>query len=603
MDKKLTMKSHIATLTCFLPICLLAQGTGLPLGNPAYHILDRLEVKTGLQPTFHASLKYYNRGDAVRYAINVDTSAHAVSVKDRRDLYYIFKDNNEWLSQSDYATTLAGKNELAFRKVYVDSTQTFYTIEESQARASLKSDYYILRENPILKYFYKTPANFFELDRKDFFMRLNPIINFQLAKEAGHSQLVFANQRGVELRGGIDDRIFFHASILESQAGFPEYVEAYINHNFAIPGYGLYKSYKSEIFDIENGYDFLNAQGYAGFNISKHVGLQIGHGRNFIGNGDRSLLLSDFSNNYFYLKLNTRIWKLHYQNIFAELTTISSNDPRNDDLLPRKYMAAHYLSFRPTTNFNIGIYEAIIYSREDHFELQYLNPIILYRMVEQSLESPDNVLVGLDVKWNLLRHFQLYGQFLLDEFKFKELIVERRGWWANKFGIQMGAKYIDMFGIDHLDGQVELNSVRPYTYMHFDSTANYTHYNQPLAHPLGTNFRELLFKLRYQAGKRLLLEGRLITARHGSDADQMNWGNNLLLSYNNRPQEFEHEIGQGIENELIILGLDVSYQFFHNMYLDLQYFYRNNKMERISVNSQYFGGGLRINFARWPMDF
>ena len=50
--------------------------------------------------------------------------------------------------------------------------------------------------------------------------------------------------------------------------------------------------------------------------------------------------------------------------------------------------------------------------------------------------------------------------------------------------LQLGAKYVDAFGINNLDLQLEMNRVRPFTHSHNDSISNYTHYNQPLAHPL-----------------------------------------------------------------------------------------------------------------------
>ena len=77
---------------------------------------------------------------------------------------------------------------------------------------------------------------------------------------------------------------------------------------------------------------------------------------------------------------------------------------------------------------------------------------------------------------------------MLDEFTAKEMFANN-GYWANKYGIQLGGKYFDAFGVRNLDLQAELNMVRPYTYSHYDSTSNYTHYNQPLAHPLGADFR------------------------------------------------------------------------------------------------------------------
>ncbi len=63
---------------------------------------------------------------------------------------------------------------------------------------------------------------------------------------------------------------------------------------------------------------------------------------------------------------------------------------------------------------------------------------------------------------------------------------------------RVGAKYIDAFGIKNLDLQLEHNRVRPFTYSHFDSVANYTHYNQPMAHPLMANFKEVVAIARYQ---------------------------------------------------------------------------------------------------------
>ena len=157
------------------------------------------------------------------------------------------------------------------------------------------------------------------------------------------------------------------------------------------------------------------ANAYVGARISPHVNLELGHGRNFIGNGIRSLFLSDFSNDYFYLKLNARVWKFQYQSIFAEL--IRPVQASRDILLPKKYFAAHYFNFHVTDNFDIGLFETVVFARENQFELQYLNPVILYRTVEGAIGSPDNVLIGLDIKWNLWKKYSLYSQFVLDEFK------------------------------------------------------------------------------------------------------------------------------------------------------------------------------------------
>ena len=601
------MKYLIFTAITFFSLQIMsAQHTGVPLGSPAYHIMDRLEIKTGISTPFHSSMKYYLRSDVTNYTMAIDTALIPLTIKDRRDLYYIFKDNNECLQSSNFATTLTGPNEPVLQKTYVDSAQTFYTIEaSSQSTASQKSDRYILSKKPVFKHFYKTPANLWELNKPHFYLKVNPVLNFKLAKAKDDDQFIFYNQRGIDIRGGVDDRIFVQTNILESQARFPDYVTERIQKDRAIPGAGFFKGYESTIFDIINGYDFLLAQGYIGFNISKHVNMQFGHGRNFIGDGYRSMFLSDFGNNYFYLKTNVRVWRLHFQTLFMELNAQGSADQRGDVLIPKKYAAMHHLSFNITNNFNLGIFEAVVFNRNNNFELQYLNPVIFYRTIEQAVGSSDNAFIGLDFKWNLLKRFQVYGQLLLDEFKFDELIVERRGWWGNKYGIQLGLKYIDIFGIDHLDGQIEYNTARPYTYTHRDSSASYTHYNQPLAHPLGANFKEVVFKLRYQPAKKITLEPRIVFMNYGEDAADTNWGSNLLLPHTSREQDFNNETGQGIGTKTVIAALDVSYQFRHNLFLDLHYFYRkkNSDLDALDHTTNYFGGGIRWNFWNRNLDF
>src|SRR5690606_25152298 len=81
----------------------------------------------------------------------------------------------------------------------------------------------------------------------------------------------------------------------------------------AVPGYGFYKPFKT------NGVDYFDARGYITFNVAKYIDVQFGYDKNFIGNGYRSLFLSDWGNSNLFLKLNTKIWKINYQNLFMEL--------------------------------------------------------------------------------------------------------------------------------------------------------------------------------------------------------------------------------------------------------------------------------------------
>lgn len=582
----------------------------MPFGNNAYHLFDRLEITSGVRSEIHSALKGYTRGDLVQYALQLaaDTTATKVlTYRDREDLDWIFRDNNEWLGAAELPTTLGGRKEGTFEKVKGDTLYRF--IPSSQLVQSQENQYYYRSKKPVLGIFYRTPANLLELDKPAFHLRINPMINFKVMVPGGDTdQALFINQRGVEIRGGFDDRIYFYSNITDTQARFPGHVRSYVSQFRALPGNGYYKPYDSRVFDSAGAYDWLNGQAHIGFNVTPHVGLQFGHGKHFIGNGYRSMFLSDFAHNYLFLKANWRVWRLHYQNLFAELQATSAQANPGESYIPRKYMAAHYLSFELTDNLSFGLFEATVFKRDSltsHFELQYLNPVILYRSVEHLLDSDDNVLIGLDFKWNLLHRFRLYGQFILDEYKFSEL-TGGKGWWGNKWGLQAGVQYVDAFGLDHLDLRAEFNTARPYSYTHSDSLgASYSHYNQPLAHPLGANFREYIGMFRYQPFERWTLEGRLIRAEYGEDEPGRNWGGNILLDYTNKVQDYDNFTGQGVSTSTTLLGLDLSYELRHNVFLDLHYFYRKKNSDLPARNQldSFIGGGFRMNVGQMRMDF
>jgi hypothetical protein len=559
-----------------------AQGSLLPLHSPSEQILERWDILYPGALDYHAPVRGNSRKDVVRRAFEIDSLLKS-SRLDKWDQRYLFRENNEWLYQDPYIKGHSG----------------------SRVEWSMQSIHYDTLQKPFLAIFYPTPANFLELNRHAIHLRVNPILNLRMGRDLSNDRTLFNNQRGLELRGGIDDRYYFYTQILETQAAFPAYVNRRIERDRAIPGNGFFKRFNSTLFNSEGSYDFLNAQGYFGFHISRHVGLQMGHGRHFIGNGHRSLLLSDFSNNYFYLKLHARVWKLHYQTIIAELAAASNVDVPNDRILPKKYFVAHHLSFNISPTFNIGLFESVVFSRNDQFELQYLNPIILYRSVEQMIGSPDNVSIGLDARLNLFRSIQLYGQLMLDEFKLDEALIERRGWWGNKYGLQAGLKYVNVAGIDHLDAQLEFNLVRPYTYTHRDSSANYAHYNQPLAHPLGANFREGILRLNFRPAPRWELAAHLLWAQQGNDLPNQNWGGHILLPNGTREQEYGNELLQGLRSETSFARLRLSYAFMHNGYLELEAIQRIKTWESTYQEERlfYFGGGIRLNVPERLLDF
>ncbi len=269
-------------------------------------------------------------------------------------------------------------------------------------------------------------------------------------------------------------------------------------------------------------------------------------------------------------------------------------------------MALHHLSLNIGKRLNIGVFESVIYGRDNNsFDLNYMNPVIFYRAIEGNLGSDGNVIVGTDWNWNATKGVSVYGQIIIDEFRL-DRFKNRDGWWGEKYGVQVGAKYIDVAGIKNLDIQGEINFVRPYTYTHRIKETSYSHYNQPLAHPYGANFREIVGITRYQPLPRLSLTGKMILAQQGLDvvngnidySGRRNWGGNILLPNTSREQETGNTIAQGVRSNLFMMDFLASYQLKHNLFVDLQFVMRDEKVEIASLSNKSTYSMLSL---RWNM--
>jgi hypothetical protein len=539
--------------------------------------------------------------------------------------------------------TRAGVASLGERMLSPDSAQAYRA--GSLSRADRFNAQYLLKDNwansaqgaelnqsarPFLNYFYRDQTDFYHVDSKDFKLRVNPVALLAFGKDSKNTDgATYVNTRGVQIEGTIDQRLGFYAFLADNQEGVPQYVRNRVERDTIVPHEGYFKPFKVAQLGQNNQYDFFSARGYVTYAATKHINVQFGHDRNFIGNGYRSLILSDYSAPYFFLKLNTRVWKFNYQNLFAELTAEKRNA---DQVYPKKYLAFHHLSLDVTPNFNVGLFESEIFGNaHNRFELQYLNPIIFYRAIEQNVGSADNALLGLDFKWNILHTAQLYGQVVLDEFKLSE-VRAGNGWWSNKQAFQVGAKYIDVAGIRNLDLQVEVNYIRPYTYQHESYYTAYTNYQQPLAHPMGANLTEVLGVLSYQPLPRLMLVGKAIYTEQGLDYGYdaagniittgplslnapgtpitpgtiANYGGNPLVPYNSHPMDYGNRTGQGNKSRLLHTDFTATYQPRLNLFLDAKLIARHHTYSLIpaaNVNEVYASLAVRWNIAQRLHEF
>ncbi len=451
----------------------------------------------------------------------------------------------------------------------------------------------------VRKYIYKNPVNFFESKSQDYFVSINPIIYYQQCKEGGNSDNTFINTRGAELKAVIKNKVSAYFNLTDNQERDAMYVRDYISNRQAVPSAGYIKPFKT------TGMDYTNASGFISFSIlPKHMNLTFGHDRHFIGDGYRSLFLCDFGPNNLFLKLDTRFWKIHYRNLFMELTPTRTLGL--DKLLPKKFAAMHHLSINVLPKWQLGFFEGVMFARKDQYDLQYLNPVIFYRTVEQQLGSPDNALLGFDTKVQPHKQVQVYSQFLLDEFNFGQL-RKNNNWWASKYAWQIGAKYINVANIKNLDLQIERNYIRPFTYTYKDSVADYSNYNQPLAHPNGANLIENIAIVRYQPFVKLFLSAEFINKKQGLDTSALfSNGGDVLKDYNLRGgQEYGFKTLGGVVQAVNYLNLNASYELWPNLYLDAGYTYRNatSAVATFTNKSNMLYIAFRLNANRRVFNF
>jgi Capsule assembly protein Wzi len=562
------IKSLFKLLFFICPAFATAQSTFLTPGSKDVHFVDRMEIQQQRNTDLNfSSIRPFNRKYIVEQVEFIDSARLGyVDTVTQKDKYA------EWNSQD-----LTDIDEYNLTSFLMNNTEWV---------TGPKKDF--LSKRPVLKTFYKTKPNFLEVKTNNFFLAVNPVFQYMAGVETGYKKLVYLNSKGVTVRGTIGKKIGFSTYLTDNQERAPQFYQQQVSNLRAVPGVGFYKPFKT------SAYDYFDARGYITVRAGNAIDLQFGYDKNFIGNGYRSLFLSDWGNSNLFLKLNTRIWKINYQNIFMEL--MPQFKKVGDSLLDRKYAAMHHLSMNVTKWLNIGLFEGVIFGRKNHFDFQYLNPIIFYRHIEGTIGSPDNAVAGFDFKANIAHKAQLYGQLLLDEFVLSE-VKKNNGSWVNKYGIQVGVKYIDAFGLPNLDIQLEANRVRPFTYTHNDTISNYTHYNQPLAHPLGANFQEFIGIIQYQPAPKWHVYLQGIYYYKGLDSAGINFGGNVFRDYTTRTKNDGFKIGSGDKATVMNAYLQVSYEIRENVYFEVSGLYRHAKTinNPTATTTTMFTGGIRIN--------
>jgi len=411
---------------------------------------------------------------------------------------------------------------------------------------------------------------------------LDPILNVDLGNDYYDTlkTLTSTNSRGFIGSGYIGDKVYFETMFIENQSQFPVYLANIVKASAVVPGQGRWKIFKV------TGYDYAFSSGFVSYHPIKNLNIQFGHGKHKIGNGYRSLLLSDNAFNYPYARFTQQWFKgrLQYTNIYAALMNLDYATkipvPNTERLFQKKAASFQYLSINPAKFLNIGFFQGMIWQAGDdknrqHLDWQYFNPVIYTNISQYGLNNRNNILAGGDIKIKITNKINIYGQFMADDLSTSKSL-------GTGMGYQAGFNYYDVFGIRNLFFQAEYNSVNQASYnspVTAPANQSYSHYNQGLAYTPGYG-QELLFITDFKF-KRFFVNAKYHYQTVPSNGDyyystqivnckvgyllNSAYNLNLALGYTYRNQNFPNFKNLSNQTNYIYVGLRTS---LYNLYYD-----------------------------------
>lgn len=473
----------------------------------------------------------------------------------------------------------------------------------------LENEYNVRSSNWLVRKIFN--EHLVQVEKEDHTFYLDFLPDFQIGKEmiGEDKRTTWLNTRGVQLGLTIKDKFTFYTNFFENQGVFPKYLDEYMIEN-TVPGQGAVENLAN------NKKDWMYASASLTYDFSPYFQVTMAYDKNHIGDGYRSVLLSDFSSNYTHLKFTGEIGNVQYTSIWAYM--LDSKNPRYGEIDTTriygdgiKWGAFQYVDYNATDRFSIGFFQAVIWANRNPsgkrgFDFNYLNPAISLRPLESTnSSSPDKMFLGLNSKYKLTKNLTTYGQFMLGEFTAKEFFGNK-GYIHNKWAAQIGVRGHDILQFKNLNMLLEYNLARPYMYQHKTSISNYSNHGEPLAHPRGANFRELVGILTY-SWQRFDFFAEALYSKFGTDpADNTNYGGNIFQSYNTAPNTYGNKIGQGVKNNLYYADLRASYVFNpkYNLRFEIGYTQRYRQIEESPTQkSGVISFGLRSTFRNFYGDF
>lgn len=408
---------------------------------------------------------------------------------------------------------------------------------------------------------------------EDYFIQISPMANISRGKDLNDTleRQLFQNTRGIHVECDLFNKFSFSTSFYENQSRNTLYESQYYTsvgelypsggkykpQNAVIPGAARTKPFK------DDGFDYAYAIGYFVYRPIESLSIRVGNNQQFIGDGYRSVLLSDNSIYAPYLRVD---WNFHPKFRFTYHRSRLLNLLRKpasgsaESYYDPAALAVNYFSYMPTEKISISLFEGTKWSMGDSIVSKgphalFYNPVPLVAGFAVNSNEVNSV-IGLNTSYQVLDHHRIYGQFAISGFDSK------------KTAAQLGYRVYNLFGLNDFMLQLEYNYASPEMYESSNPRLNYSQYNLPLAHTKGNGFSEVVFRAFYE-WNRIYAENNLTYIQTKDRNDR-----SLLSIYNDLDLTSE---------TIIYNSLEVGYRVNRmvNLCLFGRYTYRSTTQENV----------------------
>lgn len=378
----------------------------------------------------------------------------------------------------------------------------------------------------------------------------------------------FLNTRGFEAFGRLGKRIYFNTEFYENQARYTSYEDSIINVMRGIPGQGFGKTFK------DDGKDWAMVFGHISVDVNKHLTITLGNGKNSIGSGYRSVVLSDLSFNYPFLRTDLKFGKFYYYVLWGYMqsdhwTYFSTHETGESHY---KYASYHVAGWKPNNKWELSLIEGVMWKNTDKDGVYKYSPnamlfvpVIGLPLASYGFNDDNRVQIGIDANYTPVKYMKVYTQYNYQGYKKSSGCDDSEAY----FGVQCGLHLFDLtFGAvkglkSHLQFELDYSNISDGTH-----SSDFWNYGYPLTtlNVVNTGYGEriLAADLEY---KRVAVEGMMqhtpwsdrksLTIRYMLNR-KTKW--NVYLTMQRRTIDDEW---RRYDNNMLVIGMSLCPQNFY----------------------------------------